>query len=279
MNINQALEQLGLTANEAKVYLYLVESRFASGNQIHQELDMDKSSFYRAIKILSEKGLVRSEGVVRNQTFFPAKASFLKEIITEQRRKLNSANQSLKSFIKEVENYSQRNYLNSNIKIYTGDDAYYQFMEQVLQSKAELFRDLTSNKNFLHQSAGSQKKYQKYMQSFIPRRVEKGMKIRLLMDNTVERDDHDYTNPATLKEVRIFPHKLDLNCFLHTFGDTFGFMTQKANNFWGILVKDKMITSLLNSMYDQLWNIASEDLGKIKPKQKNNSVKLKKEAS
>jgi len=253
MDIIQALEKLNITKNEAEIYLHLLKTGRFSGAETYKQLNMDKSSFYRSIKNLAKIKLVRIEGERRNQKFYPASVSKLKEIQKEKIEEIKSIENNLDNLMKELEDYSSRSFMKNNIQIFEGENAYFEFMEQKLKGNVKLIRDITISKKSLYSFAGSKKKYDEYVSSFIKKRVEKGIKINMLLDKTIKSGKWMRSFPKDLKEVRQFKGKLNVDCFLNVFGDKIGFMTEKAGKFWGIIIKDKLISDLLAKMFDGLW--------------------------
>jgi sugar-specific transcriptional regulator TrmB len=255
MDISKSLKDIGFTQNEIDIYTYMLQSGTVFGTEVYKKLSMDKSSFYRALNTLKKKELVYSHGETRNQKFKARDPSKLLTLQREKEQEIQEAGKNIHSFIKEIDRYTKENFKSNNIKIYEGDNAYFLFMEEILRGKVSIMRDFSLGGKNTYKYAGSKEKYYDFLNNyFIPKRIEKGIHIKILYDKTVLPDDFDISNPKTLKECRQCDEKLNLECFLNTFGDRSGFISEKAGKFWAIIIKDRMITNLLNSMFDIIWN-------------------------
>lgn len=253
MNLNQSLTQLGLTKNETDIYLHLLKKGGYSGAEVYKQLNLDKSSFYRALNRLQVLKLVRIEGEKRNQKFFPEPISNLIELQKQKLSEIEDVGKNLINLTKELEVYASRSFLKNNIQIFEGENAFYDFMDEKLKGKVETIHDLSMNISDLYPFAGSKKKYEVYIADHIKRRVAKGIKIELLLDNTIKPTVLQYTDEAKLKEVRQYMGKLNTGCFLNVFGDRVGFMTERAGGFWGIIIKDKLIADLMSALFGAIW--------------------------
>ncbi len=253
MDINTTLAQLGLTKNESDIYLHLLKKGQYSGASAYKELNLDKSSFYRSLNRLQAMNLVRIEGEKRNQKFFVEPVAQLVKIQQQKLSELEAAGQSLTNLAKELEAYASKSFLKNNIQIFEGANAYYEFMEQKLIGKIDIVRDITVGQSNLNSFAGSQAKYDKYVKDYIKRRVAKGIKIRMLVDDSIKPSKLQISNAKDLKEGRHYNGKLNIDCFLNVFGDRTGFMTEKAGKFWGIIIKDNLIAGLMAAMFDAIW--------------------------
>ena len=58
MGVYEKLQQVGLTGNEAKVYLELVKKGESSANQVAKDIGMDRTLTYTVLNHLIEKGQV-----------------------------------------------------------------------------------------------------------------------------------------------------------------------------------------------------------------------------
>ena len=250
MNIINSLEKLGLTKNESEIYLHLLSKGRYSTSEAYIELNLDKSSFYRSLGNLSKLGLVRITGEKRNQKFFPAPVSKLKKIQQDKLNEIESVGIHLNNLIEEINSNASKSYLKNNIQIFQGEEAYFEFMEQKLKRGVNLIRDITIGSDKLYAFAGSKKKYDKYVKYFIDERVKKNIKINMILDKSVSPIYSQISDELNLKEVRRYPKKLNINCFLNVFADKVGFMTIKAGKFWGLIIEDKLVSNLTAALFD-----------------------------
>lgn len=253
MNLNKSLEELGLTQNEITIFVYLLSSGIKTGNDIYKDNGLDKSSAYKAISQLLRRDLVITSGSQRNQKFQAVETEKVLKLFDEKKEEVEQSKNHFKNIIKDIEKYSADKYHNDNIKVFTGDNAYELYHKELLTGDVKLIRTISDSQKD-HEFAGSQKLYGDMNSWFIPERVSKGIKIRVLFDKNSNPDETSKTNPKLLKEARKYNDELKLDSIMSTFGDRVGFSTTKNGNFWGIVIKDQLIVNLLNSLYDAIWS-------------------------
>ena len=87
--LNQGiLEQLGLSPNEAKIYLTLLEYGERGVASISVEAGIHRRNVYDSLKRLLDKGLVQQSLDSKENTYAPVNPSKLSEIIAEQSQQL-----------------------------------------------------------------------------------------------------------------------------------------------------------------------------------------------
>jgi sugar-specific transcriptional regulator TrmB len=257
MDSLETLKKLGLTVNEINIYSYLLRKGLSSGKEIYSENEMDKSSAYEAIHNLKAKSLVYTVGETRNQLFGAIPADKLYEILKAKEAELSSIKSGIDSFVSQIDEIAKQNFKNRNIRIIEGEDGFTQWANAKLEApKGSVIRELVSYK--LHSTFHPE--YEKYSLEMPKARVLKGISMKSL----VNEEDYklpvigsvEKSNPRLLKEVRILPKdkRFELPASIATFGNKVGFLRKKDGKFFGVIIEDKLIVSLLNSMFDFIWN-------------------------
>ncbi|MBU0976574.1 MAG: helix-turn-helix domain-containing protein [Patescibacteria group bacterium] len=252
MSINKSLENLNLTRNEIEIYTFLLRNGKSIGSNLVTLTNIDKGSVYRALKSLIKKGIITATGKTRNQVFIPQEPEILLKIIKSKENEFNRTKQDINRFIQDVDKYAKENYKSEHIKVYEGHTGYKLWLEQRLKGSVDIIREIAPLRHIqIHF-----KDYYKFMEKHIRERVQKGIKLHVLIDLSEEFDHIDRTKDKFLKEARKLDTRLKLDAVFTTFGDRTGFFSNKDNKFIGIIIEDKFITSMLSSLYDFLWNQA-----------------------
>lgn len=108
-DLHYLLKQVGLTYNEAKVYLYLLQIGTKLGADIHTDLKMDKSSCYRALNNLTEKNLIYAVGEERNRQFTANPPDHIDALVQAEEQKLLQTKKSLAEFQKQIQKSNENN--------------------------------------------------------------------------------------------------------------------------------------------------------------------------
>jgi len=261
LKLDQSLQLLGLTENEAKIYVYLLKRGLALGADIHQDNQLDKSSAYEALSNLQRKGLIYTLGQKRNQKFAAVAVEKLLEIVDEKEKELQSVKSDLGELISNLEEYAKQSYNSKQIKIIQGSEAFKTWaFARISGGKGSTVREISSNlvqEKFLNSRA----EYINYSAVDMPKqRIKYGVNLKAMLqqqdlDSYSELNSIEQTNPKLLKEVRLLPAAPDfiIPCSLVTYTEHTALMRKYEGEFLGIEITDKLITGLLNSMFDFIW--------------------------
>ena len=84
-NLLQNLEQFGLKANEAKVFLSLLKLSEASPNRIAEEAGIERTTVYKILDILSDKGLVSKNIKGKRLTYVSKGSKAIEGLLSRQK--------------------------------------------------------------------------------------------------------------------------------------------------------------------------------------------------
>lgn len=257
INLHSIISTLGLTGSEAEIFEHLLEYGEIKAVELRKNLRLDRAPFYRALSLLEDKNLILVQGSLRKQLVSLQNISSITSILTKKRLELDSAEKSLLSFQANMKELRDKRYHRDNVEIFSGEKAFENSMFSVLKGGGKIFRDITPDSETIYQMAGGQVKYMNFFREFKPARVRQQVKIQILFDNHAKHiDEISMTNPKDLKESRKYDGNLKLDCYLNTCGSRSLFYTKDQSGYWGIVLKDPLITNLLNSLFDVIWNLS-----------------------
>ena len=257
LNYHAIIRTLGLSGGESEIFEHLLEYGEIKAVDLRKVLHLDRAPFYRTLSLLENKNLITIKGSLRKQVVSLQQIDSIKSIFTQKKLELESAEKSLLSFQANMKELRDKRYHENNVEIYSGDDAYLESMKSVMRGGGNLLRDITPDSGTLYKMAGTKEKYEKIVKHIKAERLTKKIAIKILFDNKAKNIDiHSATNPKTLKETRVFGGNLKLDCYLNTCGSRSLFYTKDQSGSWGIVLKDSLIATLLNSLFDVIWNLS-----------------------
>ncbi|MBU1988055.1 MAG: winged helix-turn-helix transcriptional regulator, partial [Nanoarchaeota archaeon] len=128
MDINEKLQQAGLTGNETKVYLELTKKGQLTANQIAKNLGMDRTLTYTILNHLIEKGQVNYIVRENKKTFSCSNPESLLNPI--------KAKESLiEELIKELGKIKRTEQQQTEIKVYEGKEGIRTLISHALKEK------------------------------------------------------------------------------------------------------------------------------------------------
>jgi sugar-specific transcriptional regulator TrmB len=253
------LQQLGLTANEIKVYSYLLKNGESAGGEVYRGNNMDKSSAYDALHGLENKGLVYSVGQSRNQRFGHTHVARLQELLSNKERELQETKEQVTGFITELTQFAKENYKSKNIRVIEGPNAYEQWAYAKLEAPAKtILRELVSFERHTRY-AMDEAKYAEYSKRMPEIRAKKEIRMKSLSQYP---DDYKNTitpyrrsNTKTMKESRILPKGMVIPASMAIYGSKVSFMSEENEQFLVVIIDNQPIASMVTILFDQLWQL------------------------
>jgi len=252
--MNAILNQIGLTQNEADIYLAFLKHKEKTAAAVARILHMDKSSCYRAVESLVSKGLLLPVPRKRGTTHTAASPEVLKELLSTKQHELKAQEQPLDNFVKRLMKDVEEK-RTTFIKIEKGIEAIRNGMDENLEAAIHSTKMI---KEFYRLSFPyfQDKEHVKWVDNFFKRRVEEGVSIQQIVDF----DGSDAfapimkTDKKLLKEIHLMPKEMKGLYGVRISGDITHIISfDEQKEYIDIAIKDKYVALLMNSLFDFMW--------------------------
>ena len=199
-----ALREIGLSTNEARVYEAMLETGNASVQAISLKSKVHRRNVYDSLAKLSEKGLA-SESFVKGEKRFKAiNPRRLLEILREKEEAVSSVLPQMKSKFKSLEE-SEEAY------VYRGIEGVKNYLQDILKEK-QTFYSLGAKGIWLDP------RLKHYLERFKKKRKKLGIKFKHIFDHDVKKH-----KPEILKTVgkpyKFLPKEYSNPTMIDIFGD------------------------------------------------------------
>lgn len=187
------LKSMGLTDNEAKVYLALAKLGVSTATPIRNHVGLHTSRVYEALDSLLKKGLV-SYFIRNNVKHFKAQdPEVMFEMLEEKKERIAKIIPQIRS----LHDTGQKGY---EISLYEGYKGLRQIYDHVLSlmSPSEEILVLGAESERLHLLS------QTYFREYTSRRIRRGIKMRMICNHDAMDTANAYSG-FTLTQVRILP--------------------------------------------------------------------------
>jgi predicted transcriptional regulator len=201
---NQILEELGLTPNEAKIYLALLELKNGTIWDISTQASIHRRNAYDAIHRLIYKGLAFQVLPKRNLTYAPIHPNKLKEYVED---KISSLEKGLPGMIKKYDKVATSQFVN----VYKGVGGLRNYIDLEISVGKDIYGIGGKGSWFDERVLGYviRKAYKKYQQA--------GIKSHIIYDEEAGK------NPDLVKYIgnnyKVLPRKYSSNSSVEVFGD------------------------------------------------------------
>ncbi|MGB3478680.1 MAG: helix-turn-helix domain-containing protein, partial [bacterium] len=132
MTIHQALEKIGLTTNETKIYLALIDLGTTLAGSVARKAGLHRRQTYDALHRLVGKGLVSYTVKKGRKLFRPVDPERIVEITKQQEREITSV-------LPEIIEKFRKTVSKVHAEIYEGVEGLKSVMEMILKERKEWF--------------------------------------------------------------------------------------------------------------------------------------------
>ncbi len=244
MLIDKELANLGLTPEEAKVYMAILELGGSFVSSIARRAGVNRSSCYHTLQNLVEKGLVSSyqKGKVLHFTAEDPKR-FLQ--IAEERM------ERTKELIPQLLSIANTLAFKPKIRFYEGLEGIKSIFEDVLTTKGEVL-GYTSIKGLIEL-------FPDYFRQFCHKKVKNGIRTRYICPTTSEGVDiiDDYYpakyDPNLLEILMVNPKEFNFQNEIAIYGNKVAVMSLNPDELIGLLVESTNFAQSMKSVFDLAW--------------------------
>ena len=230
----QELKQAGLTDNESKVYLALIDLGPSLAGQIARKTGMHRRTVYDTIEMLIQKGLIGYIKKNNRKLFQAANPNRILEIIQEKQNLLSPIVDSLNEKYNKTIEKEETNF-------YKGKEGLKTIFEDQLNSKEILI---------LGASPKAYEILQFYFKWYDKARKQKKINVRIIAtDKRIKK-----TN-IPLAEIRYLPEKYSNPVSVNIYNDKTAIVLW-AKEPMAISIKNKEIADAYKTYFELMWKIA-----------------------
>lgn len=191
--LQSILTDLGLSENEAQVYLAALSLGTSSILKIAKIANVKRTTVYPVVETLKKKGLVNEEIKGWKKLFAAVNPEKLDFLLEARREKFKNA---LPEFMAMYNLKGSESF----IKYYEGREAVKSLYDDILQElrPGEFYFAISNEDNWLSVD-------EKYFKNFILQRAKLGIEIKLLLQNTPSAKEHFKKAKFQNEKIKILP--------------------------------------------------------------------------
>lgn len=237
----EALEELGLTRNEAIVYTTLLELGKSNINYIADKTRMHRRTIYDCLERLADKGLVSYILEGKTRFFIAVNPSKLIGILREKEEKIEVILPKLLEITKKSKTKIE-------VTVHRGKEGLKNIMEDIIKEKPKVWYSLTS-------SGKGMQTLPFYIPKFHERRIKAKIKLTIIFgrnENAIKRAKE--LEKLKLTEAKFIDTKYIIPLSLWIYDDKIAFMLWEDEI--GILIESKETAETFLNYFKVLWKIS-----------------------
>lgn len=245
-----ALKQLGLTEQEAGLYILSLKIGPHPIGQISEKLGVSRPNIYKLIKSLENVGLAALPKGGKLKRFSVASPIIVSELLDIKQKKDRELRQEFSSLLPDLLSKYQRGDLPSHVRVYQGRGQYIgAFFGMLDEGKGSLdfFGSVDDFLNLI--TTEDQAEYLK-------ERVKRGLTSRTLTlpgqhASRIAGEDKEH-----MRETRILRGIDPFKASFHFFADKVIFW--QPENLLAIRIEDDIIATMMKNVFEMMWNTADK---------------------
>ncbi len=228
----ESLKQAGLTENESKVYLALIDLGPSLAGQISRKTGLHRRTVYDITEMLIKKGLIGYILQNNKKLFQASNPNRILEIIQEKQNLLTPLVQELSEKYKKTKQKEQTNF-------YKGKEGLKNIFEDQLEAKEILI---------LGASPKAYEILEFYFHWYDKKRKSKKIKTKIITTNKSIKN-------ISLAEIKYLPQKYSNPVALNIYDDKTAIILWATEPI-AILIKNKEIAEAYKQYFELMWKIA-----------------------
>lgn len=240
------LEDIGLSENQAKVYLAALSLGPSTVQKISQAAEIKRTTVYSVIDSLKSTGLMITQVKGFKNLFVAERPEKLKSILEARKEKF-------KKYLPEFSALYNLKESGSFLKYYEG-------LEAVKSIYKDLLREVKPHEDYLVIS-NSEPWFNLdplYFQSYIERRAKLNIKIRLLLQDSKIAQEHKRLERNYNEKIKILPKGTSLSISMAIIPNKIMFHQTKPP-ILAIVVENQNIIQMHRELFEIIWNTISDN--------------------
>ena len=241
------IKQLGLSDNEAKVYVAALELGQATVQELGKKSKVKRTTVYALIEGLKEKGLL-SETKKGKKTLFLAQNPEMLLLLSEKRlEEIKKALPELKSI------YNSGSAEKPKLKFFEGKEGYFAVYKNILKENPKELLAISSYESWLKHID------LEFEEKWTQQRIKQGMFLRWLDFKTKATTKMAKEGKKGLREIRFLPDKFAFVSTMFIYEGKIGLMSGETKDFMAVVVESQEFYQTFKQFFEMLYQFSKQN--------------------
>ncbi len=246
MDLTVNLERVGLSRQEALVYLSALKLGVAKASEIAQKSGIKREASYYVLKLLEERGFV-NETIKSGVKYYGAvKPKRIIDIIEEEKQ---HKTETIKEILPELESLGTVSFDRPKIEFYEGVEGFKTAVSKVLDAKNKTVYAYVPEKPV--------RLFPTFHPQFRRRRRENNVFLKVIGEKSEFMEELRKTGRKELRRVRYNDSLIkNSDALLYILPDSILFLRLNEKEQFGIYIKDDGIANLQKKIFNTIWKLS-----------------------
>lgn len=233
------LRKLGLSENEAKVYLACLEVGHGSVQQIAEHAELPKSTVADVSKKMLKNGLLGIYMKKKRRQFVAASPHVLQEKISKAQELFTQTLPELLAL------YGGGTSVKPAVRLYEGRAGLGVILSEILAEATTMIGIGSVDELFV--------KMQEYFPSFPKERAKRRIPIRVILQDSPTARQRKAMGPQELREVKLMKSAAQFHCIIWIWNNKIASCILGAEMAF-LVIESKELANMHRAMFEQLWS-------------------------
>lgn len=234
---------LGLTGNESKVYVTLLELGNSRVAEITENCGIHRRNVYDSLSRLMEKGLVSFVTVNNKKVFSPVNPKRFLEIIDEKEYNLANLRKKFNLIVPELE--LMKKFRDSHdVRFFKGAEGLKSVFEDILRTKEE------------YMGYGPKDELREILKHYYKHVIERRVKAKIRTRFICGEESRDSKKPNPYSQIKYIPEEYSSKAALRIYGDKVAIMLLSKEAPLAIVIKNRAISDGYKKYFEVMWKAA-----------------------
>lgn len=244
--VQKVIEQLGYTANEAKVYLCALGLGECHVSDIAVKLKMPLSSVQVIVDKLHKNGLVNFYVKNRYKYWVAERPEKLLQQLRQREESVLAALPALTALRKKTGKLKK-----PAVKIFTGRDDLRLIFDDIIDTKHPILAIIPED-SFINLLEGTN-----IFEEFTSARVRGNLRLRVLVPNTPRGRKLSEVGGKELRDIRFLPARIDIETANFIYANKVALIMLDQNQPTAVLIEDTGMRTTEAALFEELWERSS----------------------
>ncbi|MBT3464213.1 hypothetical protein HOD20_08470 [archaeon] len=240
------LWNLGLTKNEIKIYLTLLDEGSSTAGIITEKTGIHRRNVYDSIERLIEKGIVGYIVVKGRKHFEAVDPKYFNRFFQEKKEFIDDQKKEFLKIYPFLEELYTKSKGKQEVTFYRGIEAIKLLLNNILDIKST---------NHVIGAQKLKKEYAIIVERYHNRRIESKIKEKLIFD-TDAKERGKIVSKLAYVDVRFFPNVYSNQLSINIYGDRVALLLYSDKNPLSIMIKNEEIHNGFMKYFEMLWEIS-----------------------
>lgn len=237
------LEKLGLTENQAKVYLALLRLGSVTAGIIIKETGLHRAYVYEILEKLMDKGLV-SHVIQAQRKYFEASSprKFL-EIISEEKQNIQEKEQEIKKILPQLIE-TRKLETEQEATVYKGKKGLQSIFNDILNEKKDIF------------VIGATGHFREILKYYYPGWIKRLIQLKIKTSIIYSESRRGKVRKDKFTEAKFIPEEYSSPSTIYIYGEKVAIISWSEQGLIGVVLKSKGMSDSYKKYFELLWKIA-----------------------